>query len=843
MQLTASGVLLLCAYFAVLVWYIYTSVRQRRLASPAHLLQSVFCLTIVATVFLDLGYVARIGSFYVEYNYVTTFVAFITAIYYLILTKPDFKKRISWVYLLTLLAVICLTLAVRYATHTVYTSCDFDTVWDTLFQNGALQTVGVGKKSIVILLRLFMFGVIVYAFSMVCNKETIRNIVEWIYRVAAVYIVYLLVEVFVINVLDTNILNETVRAVVGDDPFSFLEPRDALFLKAPMGLVREPSNLALMIFYVLVALLYRYKETKKGLWLILLYAFTAMICGAFSAYIYLFAALYLIGFAIWQHYKKRNAVSGRVAFASIALAAVALAAVTILLNRERITVLVSNLTKFSDGFDVVRHYQYSGIIRFYSIYNNLTWFIRYPLFGTGLATVYSFSPLVTLFTNLGLIGGALFFVYYFVSLRDTLGQKKAKVWPLIPFLLIAFSVTGHMSYLLYFEKTFFILLLAYLFLCGDGEERVRETVGGAPSDASGGRLPVDGVMSGTPVRKVYVLCPANLVTGGPEALHQMVYYLRRDGIDANIVYVDIKNRHYRIPDAYAVYTESYLLPCDIEDSDENALVVPETLHFITAQYKHLRKYIWWLSVDNDVGRSSITDKVRCLWAKLKPRALWKQLKKPNKISRFKLFLKHKKYDFENECADVTHLCASYYAFDYVGSRTHNPCVLCIEPISLYFIKRFDEELPKHRRSIILYNPAKNRAFSRKIIAYCHDLTFVPLAGYHQQELCELYRDSAVYMDFGTFPGAERMPKEAVVNGCCVLTGRLGASAYHGDVPLPEEYKIDAQEENLPQIKAKLEDMLRRCEEISPDFEEYRTTVKALEGRFEDQLRSIFTGKE
>ena len=36
--------------------------------------------------------------------------------------------------------------------------------------------------------------------------------------------------------------------------------------------------------------------------------------------------------------------------------------------------------------------------------------------------------------------------------------------------------------------------------------------------------------------KVVVCCPAELVTGGPELLHQFVHHLTEQGVDAHITY-------------------------------------------------------------------------------------------------------------------------------------------------------------------------------------------------------------------------------------------------------------------------------------------------------------------
>ena len=39
--------------------------------------------------------------------------------------------------------------------------------------------------------------------------------------------------------------------------------------------------------------------------------------------------------------------------------------------------------------------------------------------------------------------------------------------------------------------------------------------------------------------KIYIYCQANLRTGGPEALHQLRYYMEMCGLNAYIVYTGI----------------------------------------------------------------------------------------------------------------------------------------------------------------------------------------------------------------------------------------------------------------------------------------------------------------
>ena len=60
------------------------------------------------------------------------------------------------------------------------------------------------------------------------------------------------------------------------------------------------------------------------------------------------------------------------------------------------------------------------------------------------------------------------------------------------------------------------------------------------------------------INKIYVLCPANIVTWGPDALHQIVFYLNKIGYDASIVYSSEKNEHVEIPFPYRCYIDSFL---------------------------------------------------------------------------------------------------------------------------------------------------------------------------------------------------------------------------------------------------------------------------------------------
>ena len=335
-------------------------------------------------------------------------------------------------------------------------------------------------------------------------------------------------------------------------------------------------------------------------------------------------------------------------------------------------------------------------------------------------------------------------------------------------------------------------------------------------------------------RAVYVLCPYGLVTGGPDALHQMVYYLNQSKIEAHLVYCDTKKRNLPIPEAYKRYVDSYSLMGDIPDSEDVCLVAPETITELLNQFRHTKKYVWWLSVQNDTNSTIWTKIKRGLRLVLAPKN-WKKLLR---FSTIKNTIRHKPYSFSE--SGVTHLCASHYALAYVRENGVEGIAM-IEPISEYFLHNYRDDDKK--KDVVLYNPKKNLSFTKQVIKAARDIAFIPLRGYTQQQLIDLYATSKLYIDFGNFPGAERIPKEAVLCGCCVVTGKNGASAYFEDVPIPPEYKIDSISENVSIIVNKIRDCLANYNAKKADFDRYRATVLALEGNFVASLNAVFRDEE
>lgn len=341
--------------------------------------------------------------------------------------------------------------------------------------------------------------------------------------------------------------------------------------------------------------------------------------------------------------------------------------------------------------------------------------------------------------------------------------------------------------------------------------------------------------------KYFVFCPSRLVTGGPDALHQLVYYMRLNKIDATIAYICGKNENLAVPENYKYYFEDFTKYDDIVDEDNIGIICPETHLYYVKKFKNAKIYVRWLSVDFNYFHRDLFHKFIFL-LKYPIKYILKHNTEVNNVKKSVIYnLLSSKYKFKNEKENIIHLCASYYAYDYVTKRTSRPTLLLVEPISAIFLNKYKsiDVSNNLRKNIILYNPKKNGVFLKKIIDRAGDLKFVPIVGYSQDELIDLYLHSKIYVDFGYFPGAERMPKEAVLFGCLIITGKKGASKYYEDVMIDDDYKFIEDEGNIDKIITLIKNMLTNYEEYIHSFEKYKKHVLLLEENFIKKINEEF----
>lgn len=321
---------------------------------------------------------------------------------------------------------------------------------------------------------------------------------------------------------------------------------------------------------------------------------------------------------------------------------------------------------------------------------------------------------------------------------------------------------------------------------------------------------------------IYIVSTGNYASGGTETLHQAAKLLASMGEDVGMYYV--QPHTMEIPQRFKDYNVEAV--DNILDIKYNIIIVPEVFTYLLNKYKKIRKCIWWLSLDFYLK----TEPISLVNWRMKVHRLPKIL---FPISFIVLIAKGNihtyRYHFEDDGAYFqTYNCE--YAHRYIiehGVPEERTLYLC-GPLNQSFFKKAEELKGEKRENIIIYNPKKGKMFTDKLIEQARiqmlGAEFKPIQDMTPDQVADLMARAKIYIDFGDFPGPERIPREAVTMGCNIITSRNGSAANDVDVPIPEEMKFEDKEENIPVIIDKLRDMLENYEEYYPYYDDYRKKV-------------------
>lgn len=314
-------------------------------------------------------------------------------------------------------------------------------------------------------------------------------------------------------------------------------------------------------------------------------------------------------------------------------------------------------------------------------------------------------------------------------------------------------------------------------------------------------------------KHIYIACPANTATGGPELLHQLCHKLRGKGYSSYMYYYG-RNNDNPVHERYLKYGTEFV--DYIEDSEDNIIIVPEVNIELLKKFKNIRKAIWWLSVDNYFTVIG--------------------------YKRYKIKTLMGLLSFNYRKKNVIHFAQSKYAIEFLkqqGVEEKNIYYLS-DYLNDVFINKSKENTKFTKKDNVLYNPKKGYEFTKKIIESSTNLNWVALENLRPEEMSKLMMESKVYIDFGNHPGKDRIPREAAISGCCIITGKRGSAKYKEDIYIDEEFKFDDKEESIKYIVDKINYILNNYEIENAKFEDYRNRILDEEKAFEDDIDSIFS---
>ena len=253
--------------------------------------------------------------------------------------------------------------------------------------------------------------------------------------------------------------------------------------------------------------------------------------------------------------------------------------------------------------------------------------------------------------------------------------------------------------------------------------------------------------------KVYILCPANIHSGGPELCHQLCSQLIQFGVNASMLYTQINSNFNPADPVHDLY-KKYHVPYTFapEDSEHNVLILPETSSVGLYLFKKIQRVFWWLSVDNYIKSiSQVIDG-----------QMSNALSEP--MPKF--------FYFDKADGDLEHWVQSEYARQFIklNGVPENKIYVVEDYLRQDFLLSAAQIDLNRKQNIIAFNPLKGTEVTANIISHAPELNWRLIENMTPAQVQELLAKAKVYIDFGEHPGRDRIPREAAISGCVVITG-------------------------------------------------------------------------
>lgn len=299
---------------------------------------------------------------------------------------------------------------------------------------------------------------------------------------------------------------------------------------------------------------------------------------------------------------------------------------------------------------------------------------------------------------------------------------------------------------------------------------------------------------------IILACPSGLATGGTEGIHNLCHYLNLVGANAKILYIGSK--HSPQPEQYRNYECDYVT--DFPKDFKGVVILPEVWgnEVTSPKYKDCQVAINWQGVD--VYSWHVPERDR-----------GKYLQRQNTI----------------------HIANSEYAMRFLTKQGLQPVKIADCLNDAFFDIPLDMD---NRGNVVLYNPtgAKLTRFQETVMSRCTTelgIRFRPIERLTRDGVIDLFKHSKLYIDFGVFSGRERLPREAVMCGCCILTSDKGTAHYFNDNSIMDMYKVEDVTTAMQRIKYVL-DNYRRC---VPDFNMYRELLTKDKQNYIEDVRKLY----
>lgn len=187
--------------------------------------------------------------------------------------------------------------------------------------------------------------------------------------------------------------------------------------------------------------------------------------------------------------------------------------------------------------------------------------------------------------------------------------------------------------------------------------------------------------------------------------------------------------------------------------------------------------------------------------------------------------------------DLIHLYQSAYARDFL----HRNGAANVGELRDYTSPLFTQApatAPSPKR-VCAYNAAKGGDTGDRFFADNPQLSGMRLKGFSKSQLKQIFSQARVYIDFGHFPGQDRLPREAAACGATVFLNAAGAAAFAEDFPLPDAFKFSDADLQSGDLARRVQAVMDAPEPYWRQQAEFREMIRAERGAFSRQVRRLF----
>lgn len=424
-----------------IVALIYTFCRK---SSKKQKYIDLFLFTVFSELFLDLGYIFKLGEYEINYSYISILV---TLIYGIICYGVKIKKK-NFQYILLIMVVLLVEILYRIASPSEIYSIDHNMIADELFYGKSLVKMEITTYSwisfVKVVFLLFSFIIFVTSYQLELFEKAILRYESFFKG----YILFAVVELVINNVVNPNFVRNIILTLFGSGMATARLPYYRMGLHSILLTCREPSlaNYALMYCCLSLYWISIEKKEKKINKYIIVAAIVMVLSLSLTGMLY--SSILLLIYFVKRENREKNGKKALVLFGTILVFTI-----TFLFSSNRIyqymmtrlNSIVSFITYVvnnSNSSNIFNIFGGSEVFRAYSMINAIQVFLKTPLFGLGIGTANALSGWLTVLANIGLLGTVIWIMMLNSLFRqmDFCQYKEAFI-----ILMFTFTIQGGIS--------------------------------------------------------------------------------------------------------------------------------------------------------------------------------------------------------------------------------------------------------------------------------------------------------------------------------------------------------------------------------------------------------------